>query len=414
MDLRELKGLEIAARCKVVFEEGVWLVPSQSSSGKYRVTLDAEVDTCTCEDHQLRLQPCKHIHAARLVRARDYGGKTPAIVTDSVPKRPTYKQDWASYNEAQLTEKHRFQVLLRDLCRGLEHPPTKRGRPRTPLADVIFAIVFKVYCGFSSRRFNGDLEDAHARGYLSKPMHPNKVNTHLENPALAATLRDLIVRSSLPLRSVETTFAPDSSGFSTSRFVRWYDEKYGVERSGYDWVKVHLMTGVKTNIVTAATILDKNAADCPQFKPLVEKTAENFTVKEVDADKAYLSHDNLELVAGLGGTAYIPFKSDSVPGQEDGLWAKMFHFFQFKRDEFLRHYHARSNVESTFSMVKRKFGDSVRSRTDAAMANEVYCKVLAHNICVVHGAHVELGIEPVFWQDDPKGGAVVLPLVRPG
>jgi hypothetical protein len=38
--------------------------------------------------------------------------------------------------------------------------------------------------------------------------------------------------------------------FSTSRFVRWFDEKYGVERSGHDWVKAHAICGVKTNIVT--------------------------------------------------------------------------------------------------------------------------------------------------------------------
>jgi hypothetical protein len=34
-------------------------------------------------------------------------------------------------------------------------------------------------------------------------------------------------------------FAPDFTGFSTSRFVRWFDEKYGVTRSGKDWVKAH-------------------------------------------------------------------------------------------------------------------------------------------------------------------------------
>jgi len=49
----------------------------------------------------------------------------------------------------------------------------------------------------------------------------------------------------------------------------------------------------------------------------------------------------------------------------------MFHFFQFKRDEFLAHYHRRSNVESTVMMIKSKFGDSVRSKTDVAARNEV-------------------------------------------
>ena len=53
----------------------------------------------------------------------------------------------------------------------------------------------------------------------------------------------------------------DSSGFSTSRFVRWFDHKYGVARQEHDWVKVHLMCGVRTNVVTAVEIRDRHAAD---------------------------------------------------------------------------------------------------------------------------------------------------------
>ena len=34
MDMRELKGLEIAARSKVTFDGEAWLVPSQSLSHK--------------------------------------------------------------------------------------------------------------------------------------------------------------------------------------------------------------------------------------------------------------------------------------------------------------------------------------------------------------------------------------------
>src|SRR5947209_5109226 len=61
VDMRELKGLEIAARSKVTFEAGAWVVPSQSGNGKYRVTIGAD-PSCTCDDLQLRQQPCKHIH----------------------------------------------------------------------------------------------------------------------------------------------------------------------------------------------------------------------------------------------------------------------------------------------------------------------------------------------------------------
>ncbi len=47
----------------------------------------------------------------------------------------------------------------------------------------------------------------------------------------------------------------------------------------------------------------------------------------------------------------------------------------------MRNYHKRSNVESTFMMIKAKFGDSLRSRTKTAQINEALLKVLCHNIC---------------------------------
>src|ERR1700687_4596254 len=201
-----------------------------------------------------------------------------------------------------MTEKDRFQELLFDLCRGIEEPDgAKTGRPRTRMSDMVFAAAFKVYSAFSARRFACDLRDAHAKGYLTKLMHANSISAYLEDELMTPILHRLVIQSSLPLTVVETVFAPDSSGFSTNRFVRWYDEKYGTERSGHDWVKAHAICGVKTNIVTAVEIAGRDAGDCPMFKPLVEATAANFNVKEVPADKAYLSRENLELVEEMGG-----------------------------------------------------------------------------------------------------------------
>jgi transposase len=239
------------------------------------------------------------------------------------------------------------------------------------------------------------LAEAAERGHVSRGMHFNSVLNALENPSLTPILKSLVVRSSLPMRAVETTFSPDSSGFCTSRFTRWFDVKYGVTRETADWVKVHVMCGVKTNIVTAVEILGKDANDCPQFKPLLETTAAGFKIETVPADKGYLSAENLELTAAHGGVAYIPFKVNSVEGN-GSLWDTMLLRFLLFRDNFLAKYHARSNVESTFSMIKRKFGDAVRSKTDTAMTNEALCKILAHNVCVCIAEWYELGIEPTF------------------
>jgi hypothetical protein len=326
--------------------------------------------------------------------------------TMTVVEKVTYKQDWPAYNLAQATEKKRLQVLLYDLCRHLPEPERLHQRGRKPhlVKDAIFTMVFKVYCGFSARRFSCDLLDAYQAGYISCAIPGMKAIAFLENPEFTPILKDLIVKSAAPLSVIETAFAVDSSGFSSSRFERWFDHKYGVTRQQCVWVKAHIACGVKTNVITAVRILDKDAGDSPQFKPLVDTTRKHFTIKEVSGDKAYASNENFEAVVDAGGMGFMAFKSNATGGV-GGLFEKMFHFFQFQREEFLAHYHQRSNVESTFSAVKRKFGDSVRSKTDTAMINEVLCKLLCHNLCCLIQEQTTLGIEPIFWTAEATSGS---------
>ncbi len=398
---RQERGIIIAAMCKLHQQDGMWIVPSQTGADK-RYTVDPAHGTCTCPDHQEWGHKCKHLYAVEITikREQNSDGTITETKTITFTEKKTYKQDWPKYNEAQMTEMPRFQALLHDLCRGCPpSPQPKRGRKRNLMSDMVFASALKVFTTFSSRRFAGALADAFTKGYLSNLMHSVSVCAYLEYEPMTPVLKQLIVQSSLPLKAVETVFAPDSTGFSVSRFVRWFDEKYGTTRSGRDWVKAHAICGVHTKIVTDVEIEGRDAGDAPFFKPLVETTAKNFTVKEVPADKAYLSHDNLELVQKLGGTAYIPFKSNSQPGEAGSLWEKTYLFYQLHREEFMQHYHQRSNGETAFSMVKAKFRDHVRSKMDVAMKNEVLCKFLCHNICVVHQSQVELGIEPIFWPE---------------
>ena len=84
----------------------------------------------------------------------------------------------------------------------------------------------------------------------------------------------------------------------------------------------------------------------------------------------------------------------------------MYHFYDFNRDAFVSHYHLRSNAESAFAMIKAKFGERIRSRTDVAQTIELLLKVLAHNICVVIQSVYELGIEPTFWAEWPPAQKV--------
>ena len=133
-------------------------------------------------------------------------------------------------------------------------------------------------------------------------------------------LKTLIIQSSLPLKAIETDFAVDSTGFTSRRFDRWYDHKYGRFVRQHDWVKVHMMTGVKTNIVTAVEVLGREANDCPQLPPMVRTTAKGFNVREVSADKEYLSVENVNTITEAGGTPFIAIKM-STTGGVGGLFA---------------------------------------------------------------------------------------------
>jgi transposase len=170
-----------------------------------------------------------------------------------------------------------------------------------------------------------------------------------------------------------------------------------------EWVKVHLTCGVNTHIVTAAEVSGLAANDTTYFESLFERTAKHFKVKDMSGNKAYLSHKNLALVERAGGMPYVPFKTNTVvpSTDDDSTWAKMYHLYLYNRSDFLNHYHQRSNVESVFSMVKAKFGDSVRSKSDEGQVNEALCKILCHNICVLIQSIHELGIPEPFRAEMP-------------
>ena len=163
---------------------------------------------------------------------------------------------------------------------------------------------------------------------------------------------------------------------------------------------------------------DYKANDTSFFRPMLSTTAENFQYRNVTADKAYSSKKNLQAVADGGGTPYIPFKATNggaipavhnpnapMPGPHASAWVRMYHMFAYQRDTFLSRYHQRSNVETTFSMIKAKFGDSLRSKSDDGQMNEVLCKVIAHNLCVLIACIHEIGLEvPAFGEQTAMAG----------
>ncbi len=395
MDMRQVKGMEIAKNGKILKTPKGFVVPSQSGNGAYLVHNVNMKTVCDCPDCELRGIKCKHQWAVEyfIQQVMDTEGNT--TVTKAV--RMTYPQNWSAYNEAQSNEIRLFDVLLKDLVACVEEPIQTFGRPRLALKETVFCSIQKVYSQLSQRRATTLYRNAEERNQISHAPHFNVIGMTLNREDITPILYRLLTISAMPLRSIETTFIPDSSGFRTSQFGQYAIEKYGIMKK-HKWVKAHILVGAKTNVIVNARIGEEYSADCPQFAPLIMEAHSNgFQIKEIPADMGYLSRDNYNTATRIGATAYIPFK-DRVTDKARGsmTWKKMYHYFQLNREEFLQHYHKRSNVESAFNMVKMKFGDRLKSKKQIAQINELLCKLIAHNIVVlIHEMH-ELGIQPNF------------------
>jgi len=401
---REERGKVIYKSSRIVqTPSGFWRVTSQTNSGKqYKVTFNGHKPKCECPDCVMRKKKCKHIYAVEfyLKQKIDEEGK---IKSTTKGVKITYAQKWKAYDKSQTNEKIIFMKLLRDLSDTIQQPNYKFGRPTLPISDMIFSSALKIYSTFSLRRFMSDVKIAKEMKLIDYVPCYASVGHFLQREDMTEILKSLIEASASPLREIETNFSVDASGFSTSRFARWFDKKWGKEKKYRIWLKANVISGVKTNIITGVEITEGEVHDSPSLPSLVEQTAKNFKVGEVSGDKAYSSRKNLQLIADVGAVPFIPFKKN-VRGKRvgSGIWKKMYHYFMYKHDEFLEHYHKRSNVETVFHMIKTKFRDNLRSKTKTAQVNELLLKILCHNICVVIQEINELGIKGEFIVEKEK------------
>jgi len=300
---------------------------------------------------------------------------------------PKDKFNWGLYNKSQANEKLLFMRLLHELCQTVDMDyEKKKGRSHDGYSHKIYSMCLKVYSRLGARRLPGELEIAKRFGYLNHVSHFNTVLNYFDSRALTTRLKYLIELSSLPLAQMEErgTFAIDATGIS----LRQYEPRWSHVRSKFEqhqkYKKLHIICACKSNIIVSCLVTKGTAADAPRFQELLENAAKIFDIGDITADKAYLSRKNLRISNNLGIDPYIPFKSNSRVGSRGcESWSKAYRFFRDHLEEFEKHYHKRSNVETCMFMIKNKFGDFCFFKKETSQENEILCKIICHNIGVL-------------------------------
>ena len=394
--------------------DGIWLVRSESGHGSYKVRIAGEqIDwSCDCADFKDWREACKHIYR---VYQHLFPGRPFLSPSHEEPVgKKTYSQNWPAYDLAQQEEYRLIPVLLRDLVDTVQDRaprPKGPGRPPLRIQDRAFCAIDKVYSGLSCHRSKGLYIDAANKGHLGKAPGYVVSSRFFNDPESTPILEELLTRSALPVLSLETCFAPDSTGVQTTSFGAWREARHG-ERREHVWLKAHALVGLSTHVIVRMIVTDKDGSDYKQFEQLLRGAAERgVVINEVCADKAYSGRSNYLLAEKMGFDLWAPFKSNDSPrpttkrADEWGnrassrRWTQAFHFFQLHRPEFEPKYHRRSNIEATFSALKRKFGESVRSKSRVAQVNEILAKAIGYNLTVLVGEIYEHGIVPEFLRD---------------
>jgi hypothetical protein len=309
------------------------------------------------------------------------------------PKEPKfYGQNWPIYYEASRTEKLMVYRIIKDAVDALEIiDGYKDGRPSAKLKEILISLCIQEYSGLSSWRVESELKIAQQLNFLETVYKRSTLNKYLDNPEITKWLEELYQNIAIPLAEVEEVLAVDSTGISVAYGKKkWVEvrEEFQLHR---DYKKLHIICGTRSNIIFAAKVTHGTSHDSPPFKELLEKATAITKAKEVCGDPAYTNHENVTLISSKGMVPFLmPKKNFVIRNRGSSVWGKMVRLWHDNLPLFKLHYHQRSNVESCFSMIKRKYSFYTRAKTKVSQTNEILRKVVCLNAGILSESLLEM------------------------
>jgi len=306
-------------------------------------------------------------------------------------KRKRWPRDEALYNKVQENEFLNFFEFVRYLTNYV-------CKTRKMKSIITCLLITHKFPNFSLRRARGFLLllKKFRIIYLDIPCFKTLSN-YREDNSLQIVLDKLIEESSKPLSVIEHDFATDATGIRTNLFSSWYSIRCQKEIKKRDHLTIHITTGVKSNVVTALNVEIKSGNDNKIFREHVDKTTENFKVNEWSGDGRYWCKENCKKISEVRAKPYFKvWKNWSGKSRGCMPWKMMNLESKNNPEEYGKHYHKRSNVESTNHSKKVIHGNKVYSRLPSARINEETLRWINHNINVLNRAKYEWKINPKF------------------
>ena len=284
----------------------------------------------------------------------------------------------------------------------LEPPKdTQRGRKPIPFKERIFYLVDQVNTGKADLEYEGMMGEIVRQGYTSAPCRCTSLSKYANDSALPIFFDRLIEHSARAMNRYEHIFAIDATGFNCTTKNDYYAQKHHRKKES-DWCDTHVICGVNSNIITAATVHHKYTSDeLDEVIPLLEKTRRIFAIDYLLGDGGYMSEEKMEQVSSECSVRMVFPIKDNTLAYSPSRGVAWNENVRLNLSEIWNDiYHPRSNVETVFSSIKKRIGETVHAHGEIARINEVYCKLVVHNLYVLIVYYFVAKICPPFIKVD--------------
>ena len=174
--------------------------------------------------------------------------------------------------------------------------------------------------------------------------------------------------------------AGDATGVSTRQYQRWFDVRHGKKTRRRLFAKLHAIVATKAPwpFFLSARITAGTRGGSPELEGLLERLAPEVELGNTTLDTGYQSRRNAERIEARGGLPVMDLTANVTHALSAGhpAWKRMVRRQWGNRRGFRCQYRRRTVIEGTFGAIKRRFGQTVRTRRRHAQRIEILSRVV--------------------------------------